>query len=230
MKTFHMLACVPSNYAKFASHDELRVINECKHCGGRRFERLFPAKIEYLGGQVADFHNAGTTLIARRSVAEELTGRFPGIEVKDVLMHTGVSLWSGSEKRPIMAREYSGPELAELWFPLDVPPNPRLSSLLEVDRCDECGILAYEVMGVERISKVEPSELFRNGFNYHRSPDMGLRIRRSDLGANFAYRFNGGRRQVLEPVRDYILERGFTNADFIDYGEIIDYPPNLVEI
>jgi hypothetical protein len=219
--TFRILTLIPSQGAYFVDHESERLTPPCPICGGRYIEPLFPGKIEFCGLEVCDFHMAGRMLIARRTVAEELSSRFSGIEVKEVEVYRGVSLWSNSTKRPLMAKDYKGPEMAELWFPLDIAPDPGLSTLHERERCDECGIVLYDVKGVERISKDEPSEIYHQSLNHFRDPDMGLRVRKADLHGAMAYRYGGGRAQVLQPVKDFILERGWLNVEFVDYGLVV---------
>ncbi len=170
-RTFRLTTPLTLEFGKFVAHDEMRLLSTCPVCGTERYERKFPSRIEYLGGIVADFHSASKLLIARRAVAEELAERFKGIAVKEIEMYSGESFWSDPDKRPQTAKKYNGPELAELCFPFNIPGDPTLSSLVETFRCDECHTRHYLVKGVERISLDEPSDLFFEGLNYHRSPE-----------------------------------------------------------
>ncbi len=221
MKIYRITCPNPSSRAFFVAHNEFAVEAECAVCEGRRFERIFPAEIEYLGGPVGDFQQASNILISPREVALDLARNFEGIELREVRVYSGVSFWSDPKRRkPLMAKAYSGPDLVEIWMPLKIAYDPKLSKIVETGRCDACGILNYQVPGVERLPNDKRSSLYHNGLNYRRDPADGIRVRMAALNGASGFRY-GGRLMVLAPVRDYILERGYTNADFIDYGETL---------
>jgi hypothetical protein len=57
-----------------------------------------------------------------------------------------------------------------------------------------------------------------------REPALGLRIQASELGDADVFRVHEFRARILctDRVRDHILERGYSNVDFFEMGDVLE--------
>ena len=211
--TLHRLTTAPiGNFGFFIPHDWF-VFPEprCPECEWLRKERVFPLELEYVPGPPGDFYSAIRIALARREVAEDLAAKFAGLEPKPV-KHQEL------RRRP----SYKGPELAELWFPLEIPPNPGLSDLKLVGDCSIPEHRGYTILGTE-MSRGD-IEVRGDGRQVvgpaPREPGHGVILHEADLRGLSFFRFVDCQLCTGE-VADYIRGKEWTNVDLPEFGETI---------
>jgi len=166
-----------------------------------------------MGGDVGDFMTAIDLFLARSPIAEELAGHFKGIEPREIV----VGWRRGSSVK------YNGPELKELWMPLKIPFNPEGSTLELVRSCDKCGRREYKYLGIEEPPHEEKIEdRWEMVARRPRKPGMGVILPESALQGCDFFDYGNNFHMCTARAKEYIESRGWTNIEFIEYGEVIE--------
>ncbi|MCH8806240.1 MAG: hypothetical protein IH986_09155 [Planctomycetes bacterium] len=157
-----------------------------------------------------------------------LRERFTGFELGPVQMIQNPKLKRSSRvtkrTKPRVWLPYEGPELHELWVTRDVPMDGERTTAHLVKRCASCGCERYELDGAENIEGHWDRE--RRTYLRMRKPreqGKGVFLRKRDLGdADIFYlREFCGWVFCTDRVKRFIEERGYTNIDFFEMGEVV---------
>lgn len=197
----------------------------CSGCSASRQERVRPLLMVWEPGSdvVGDFvwPGFGSEVVVTNPVLDVLSPRFTGFTVGPVHVvdESGLVTRSG----PRVSLPYSGPPLHELWTTTWADAD-RQRSTLELERtCAICGTEFWHVDGVEHWnSRFDASEgrLVRNRVG--RVAGRGVYVSADQLdGADiFRVRQLPGWVMCTDSVRDVIRERGFSNVDLLQLGEL----------
>jgi|GEM_PF-4729990 len=180
---------------------------------GSRLIRKFPGVFERFGGPLGDFISGVGPILARRDVAHELASHFRGVEPRPVRIARSWSKRVGSAPAE---------EVLELWIPLQISATPDRATVNERIDCKECGRIGYRLAGVEG----PPSEVEINGRwemrpGPRRRTREGLQVTWDEMGESHFVQTDGFN-LCTEPVRDFIIERAYTNICFYEYGEVVE--------
>jgi hypothetical protein len=55
--------------------------------------------------------------------------------------------------------------------------------------------------------------------------DTWTAVTKDELHGRQAFRYGAYRHMVLEPIREYISAKGYTNVEFINYGSVLENNP-----
>jgi hypothetical protein len=175
--------------------------------------RVRPLIIEWQPGSdlVGDFSWAAFEVIVTVSAGQRLAERFAEFELSPVKMIEGESASGGS---PSVSFPYKGPPVREFSVTASVPFDPTRSTFDA--RGTPVGVERHELLTVDRGTGKA------NWRRVARVPGHGVFVRGRDIEGldifkvrGISWNFCTGR------VRDFILESGFTNVDFLEVGEII---------
>jgi len=119
---------------------------------------------------------------------------------------------------------YEGPPLVELWIERTV--SYLSSTTFEVqDYCEDCGRALTRLSGVERAEShwiEKTAEIIP--YRIPRIQGQGLFVRGVDLAGVKIFRVEEFSQTLLctDEVKSFIEERGVTNVDFLEYGNVVD--------
>ena len=220
MEPLFRISCEPplgTNFGYFIPADDayerVKVCDGDCPFGAYGLIRRDPYRVEWTGGPIGDFCSAIGHMVARVEVCQELEDRFDGFEC-----------------RPIEVVEPKGPrgqKLQQLFR--EICPlvhhdeAPERSTLLIKNRCERCGRKRTTLEGVEMLPSEEKiGDRWYPTPRKPRSPGMGVLLTSDEMqGAQIV---RAGFLLCTQPVRDWIIERGFSNVSFLEYGEIIEGP------
>jgi hypothetical protein len=190
-----------------------------------RTVRTPPLIIEWEPGstEVGDLTWAGCgDYMVKRSVAEDLQNAgFRGFEPGPVVMRPNSDC--PNRKRGIIRLPYEGPELVDLWTTKWVPID-RDKSSLQIKGEDASGPL-FDLVGFERTEIVawirETGELVRE--HIPRKPGMGAYVHEASLDGCSLFQIEElpGWIVCTDPVRDFMLAKGYTNVTFFEIGDVV---------
>ena len=153
----------------------------------------------------------------RETVLDDLIKRFRGIDKRQINYYDHPGLYRPKRvtkrTRQRVWLPYDGPTLCEPVFSAVAPLHP--SSSVEIARqCGVCGNTVYKnFQGIEVSDSRERKP---------RVPGKGLFFKNCDLnGSDFFRPKYMGFRLCTRPVKDYIEEKGYTNVQFLEVGDIL---------
>ena len=193
-------------------------------CDMAHERRVQPLVIEWQKGSdlVGDFTVTGVApddIAVSARTGQELHDRYAGFDLGPVEMITTRSV---PRRAKIVRLPYAGPKLLELWATAYVHLDPARSSVTLARECSVCGRSRWNVRDIERIER---------GYDRVKGEGWVRRIPRpSGKGAIIpAERLEGidifrlyelpGWICCTDRVRDFVLERSYTNASFFEVGE-----------
>ena len=165
---------------------------------------------------IGDFMHCGGRVIAHREIISELVTRFCGAcEVKakfSLPQAEPANAKKKTKKKDVMPDLY--PEIAVLHISKEIDPLPQ-STVSFSDRCSGCG--SYHI---ESLTGVEQWDLRAHT---PRVDGSGLFVRSEDLdGCDFFRPRHSGYVLCTDRVREFVLERGYTNVRFLEFGNVIE--------
>lgn len=203
-------------------------VGVCPECTSSRQERVKPLVIEWQPGSdvVGDFTWPGfdSEIVVKDFVMESLLSRFSGFEPGPVETVQDPKLRPTGRGKPRVWLPYSGPSLYEVWITTWAHIDAEISTVFLKNRCGTCGAMRYEVSGVERWdSKWSPETGTLQRRHRPREAGKGIFVREDDLCGDsifHAYELPSWM-FCTDPVRDFVVQSGFTNVTFLEMGETI---------
>lgn len=199
-------------------------VGPCPVCSASLQQRAQPLVIVWEPGSdmVGDFvwPGFGSEIVVADRVLAALQSRFTGFEPGPIEMIEEPDLLLRDRRRVTLP--YTGPALHELWTTSWVDADLKRSTVELESKCAQCGMESWRVDGIEHWDSVfDPQERRLIRTRVPRIADSGVYIRAVDLrGADiFRVRQLPGWVFCTDPVRDLVLERGFSNADFLEMGD-----------
>jgi hypothetical protein len=189
--------------------------------------RVKPLVIEWEPGSVVvgDFTWPGTgDYMAKRCVAQELVDRgFKGFELGPVEIVANRD-YKRRKPRNMIQLPYAGPELADLFVTHWVNVNRERSTLKVKGARD--GEPIFDLEGFERI---EVGDWHRDTgvldrIHVPRTPGMGAYVEEGELDGCDLFKVKGlsGWIFCTDRLRNFILDKGYTNVTFFEVGETIN--------
>ncbi len=204
----------------------------CARCGaGAVYEIPRPLVVEWDSGSdsIGDFVLVGRRVIAKRTVAARLSAEFRGVSPSPVEMIQEARFEKpGARKRAKGDRvllPYEGPPLVELWPTADIEPLP--STTFEVlPPCSGCGSERRTITGVEvREQHYDLKKKALVPSFTARAPGQGVFLRASDIDGLGLFRVAGSGLSVIlcdDAFRASVQEQGYSNIEFLEYGNAVD--------
>lgn len=203
----------------------------CTRCGrGKRYITPKPLVFEWEPGSdvIGDFTWPDATRVAvKRTVFNELAKRFRGFHSESVEMVQDPKLKRPERltkrTKPRVWLPYTGPELVELWPEHTVSFLPE-TTIVTSYACDDCGWEFRNISGVESKSHVYSQEMGKLVPNLKpRSPGMGVFVKASELLEAPIFHVEEFTAPILctDEVRAFIQSKGFTNIDFLEFGDVV---------
>lgn len=204
---------------------------ECDRCSrGADYARPTPLVFEWEPGSdlIGDFTwPDGARVAVKGPVYEALAQRFRGIHAEPVEMVQDPKL--KRPKRPTKRTKprvwlpYVGPELVELWPERTVPFLPHTTLDIHL-RCEDCGRELPNISGFEyKAHKWNPKLMDLVPDLQPRIPGQGLFVAATEIGDTPIFRVEEFTEMILctDEVKTFIQEKGFTNVDFWEYGDVV---------
>lgn len=204
----------------FRKGEEATESKRCPVCSRRIDQNVTPTIVEWDDGadEIADFIHGGLTVLVRDSVVDELIQQFDGIGKRGIIFNDHPSLYRPTRITSRMKKRvwlpYEGPPICEPLFLPQIEFHPRSTVSLD-SRCDTCGHTVYkEFRGIERFAGLKHTP---------REPGKGFFFRKSDVReVDFFTPKHTGYRICTDRAKDYILNRGFNNVQFLEVGDLLD--------
>jgi len=222
-----------TTYARSGMLSQPRLLNtpECARCARGALYEEFPKPMilvwEPDSEVVGDFSFTGGRAAVKRTVFDTLAGVFDGIVAERLEMEQDPKL--KRPKRPTKRTKprvwlpYEGPPLVEMWIDR-MAPYLSSTTLVVPYHCDDCGRAMTKLGGTERIERHWSEEMMGTvPCRIPRVPGQGVFVRDADLGGVKIFRVEEFSRMILctNEVKAFIEERGFTNVDFLEYGNVV---------
>lgn len=199
-------------------------VTPCPDCGSTRYGRISPLTVEWEEGSdvIGDFTwvSPGQDVLIKATVLDQLHIHCSGFISRPVKMiHTSNVKALGTKVR----LPYQGPMIYELWITSRVHVDRRKSSMSVVAQCKSCGNVGYKVQDVEVKKHVWNK---RHGaleeLHFPRTPGKGLYIADSDVDGSDIFRVDEFPAWIFcrDTVKDFMTDQGFTNINFLEYGEL----------
>jgi hypothetical protein len=128
--------------------------------------------------------------------------------------------------KPRVWLPYIGPELVELWVEHVVPYLPA-TTLELVRRCKVCGRESRNIVGVEVKAHLYDQSKGELVPDLHpRRQGQGVFVADSNVNNNPIFRLEEFTKAIFctDEVRLFIKRQGFSNVDFLEYGDIVPQP------
>jgi hypothetical protein len=191
-----------------------------------RDERVKPLVIQWEPGStvIGDFTWVGTSsYVVKRSVAEELLeAGFKGFELGPVEIVP--NRHHKKPKRNILQLPNVQPDLVDLWVTKWVPFNHERTTVHVVG--EEGGKPIYELDGIEMIEvgNWHPETGTLDKIRIPRTPERGLYVDARELGDCDIFRTTELPVGIncTDRLRNFIVDKGYTNIVFFEVGETID--------
>lgn len=225
MKVFDISVLVGNEYAELLNLWIDWPAQTCRNCG----QAIPPIEnyvrhidVEWADGSdvIGDFVFALMgPIVVKSEIADELLQRFRGFVKGELRMPDHPNLRKPTRVTKRTPKRvwlpYEGPELCYIKITKDVPLLP-LSTVNVESICDECGSIVYESFeGIERHDSRE---------HVARTPGKGFFFDEDAVGDSDFFRpeFTGFT-LCTDTARQFMLDRGYTNVEFLEVGDII--PP-----
>ena len=132
---------------------------------------------------------------------------------------------SGKRSQPRVSLPYGGPALSEMWVTAWVDIDRERSTASLQSSCGHCGTELWNLSGAEHWES--HYDLARGGLSREKVPRTehgGIVINAGELGQADVFRVRQFPAWVLctSTVREFILDRGYSNVDFLEMGEALD--------
>ena len=200
-------------------------VGVCPECTASRQRRVQPLILVWQPGSdvVGDFVWPANDVVAAERVLAVLQKHFTGFEPGPVEMIDDGAVRGAKRGKPRVRLPYQGPPLYEVWVTASVHLDIERSSVELERRCGTCGTEFWQVYGVERWDThfdMDRRELVRT--KTERLPRAGIFVRGADLGGAAIFRMLEfpGAVFCTDAVRELIGKEGFSNAGFLEMGEI----------
>jgi len=212
------------------SHRRMLKKPECARCDRGAIYEEFPKPLilswEPGSDVIGDFSWPPGRVAVKRSVFDALAAVFTGIAAEPLEMDQDPKL--KRPKRPTKRTKprvwlpYEGPPLVELWVERTVPYLPSTTIVVPY-HCDDCGRAMSRIGGTEQVDShwiEEKAELIP--YRIPRVPGQGVFVREADLGGVSIFRLEQFAHVLCtDEVKAFIEERGFTNVEFLEYGNVV---------
>jgi len=202
---------------------------DCARCDRGGIYESFPKPMilvwEPGSDVVGDFSFTGGRVAVKRTVFDALAQTFSGIVAEPIEMDQEPKLKRPKRvtkrTQPRIWLPYEGPPLVEMWIERMFPYMPS-TTVVVYDHCEDCGRGLRDIVGLEDVDSHwigETMELIRTP----RVPGQGVFVREADLGGVKIFRIEEFTRVILctNEVKAFIEERGFTNVEFLEYGNVV---------
>jgi len=229
MKIWRMIPSLAEN--RFAQANRRGAWSEsdlqgCSECSWPHERRVQPLIIEWEAGSdlLGDFTwpGWGTDVVVTNEVLTSLESCFSGFEPGAVEMVQNPKSRRSKRSKPRVWLPYHGPELFELWITANVDADKERSSIFIEDRCAQCGHETFRVEGIETITRRwDPERQELVVCHSPRVSGQGVFLGMSELREVDLFRVTQLPSWILCKcaVRDYLLERDFSNVAFLEVGE-----------
>jgi hypothetical protein len=172
---------------------------------------------------IGDFVWVGldSEIVVTDRVMNELLAAFRGFERGAVEMVDNTHPRSTRNVQPRVSLPYEGPALSEMWVTAEVDIDKEHTTATLESTCAHCGRESWNLSGAELWLRRYDVE---RGLLLERAPRIeheGIVIKDRDLRHVDVFRVRQLPAWVLctSPVREFILDRGFTNVGFFEVGE-----------
>jgi hypothetical protein len=163
----------------------------------------------------------------KKSVFDALARKFRGIHTEPVDMVQDPRLRSpkraSARNKPRVWLPYSGPELVELWLDHVTPFLPATTT--QVDwHCDNCGREPRSITGVETKShRYDQNKKDLVPDVHPRAHGQGVFVAAANVKDHPIFRLEEFSGSILctDKVKSFIESEGFTNVDFLEYGDVV---------
>ncbi|WP_061249644.1 hypothetical protein [Leptospira alstonii] len=204
----------------------------CSLCGigGKYDEAPSPLVIEWEEGSdhIGDFSwPSGGRVVVKETVfraLNEIVGELssgPVEMVQDPKLRPPVRK---TKRKPRVYLPYQGPPLVELIVDKQVPFLSQTTTKI-IDQCEECRRVRRELVGVEVKEHLWNASSQKLISVYKpRESGKGLFVSSSDIGSNaIFFRVDEFSNAILcsDKMKKILQEKGFSNIDFLAYGEMI---------
>jgi hypothetical protein len=202
----------------------VRSTEPCAECHETTVKRVQPLVIEWQKGSdlIGDFTfpSAGSSdIMITERVAQDLQARFKAFEPGPVEM---VAEQPVPRRARIVRLPYAGPPLRDLWVTAWSHLDLQRSSISLRKDCGTCGTKRWMLDGTEVTDRgYDPKRDEVWAKRVPRKPGMGALVRAKELeGVDIFHLVEfPGWIVFTDRVRDFILERGYTNVSFREIGE-----------
>jgi len=222
-----------TSFARCGMRSQPRTLKkpECARCGRGAIYERFPKPMILVwqpdSDVVGDFSFTGGRAAVKRTVFDALAQVFSGIVAERIEMDQDPKLKRPKRvtkrTKPRVWLPYEGPPLVEMWIERMISYLPN-TTVVVYDHCEDCGRGLRDIVGVEKVDSnwiEETADLIP--YRIPRVPGQGVFVRESDLGGVKIFRVEEFTRMILctDEVKSFIEERGFTNVDFLEYGNVV---------
>lgn len=211
---------IPTRFAELQELYREPVGEKCSECNAYLDVERQPLLVEWDDGsdQVGDFVFAGGPIVIQDRVATEIRQIAGGFNTEPIEFFDHPNL-----RRPANVPDRKRPK--RIWLPYDGPPLSQLvvtrkvpltpESTVEIaSKCGACGTIRYKrILGVEKKN---------SAVHTPRVPGQGLFIERDAIGEDGLFAPIGTLLHLCtSSVKEFIEQRGYTNIEFLEYGELI---------
>lgn len=232
-RVWRMMKPFETSFAEAGSRSPPQSVGPaCQHCGASdRTIMPTPLVLEWEPGSqiIGDFvWPSPARVVAKRTVVDQLVREFNGIRAEPIEMVQDPKLKQpqrpNKRTKPRVWLPYPGPELVELW-PEHTAQFLPSTTLYVGTRCDFCGRESHRLAGVEVKAHVydrEKGELVPD--LQPRVPGQGVFVAASSIKNRPIFRAKEFTNAIwcTDEARSLIQSKGFTNVDFLEYGDVVD--------
>lgn len=204
----------------------------CSVCAyGNIYEDPLPLVLEWLPGSavIGDFSWPGGGRVAVKKNVFDVIKNQCGDDVRGGAIGMVQDPRLERPKRPNRAKPriwlpYDGPELIELISTYTVPLHDMTTQEV-ISRCTACGRERCQITGFQlKEHRWDSAKMVAVEYDRPRLEKQGVFLRRSDVTGHFVFRATGCPNWILctDEFKHFIEEHGFTNIDFLEWGEIVD--------
>jgi hypothetical protein len=214
---------IPSDndFAQLNRHYQEPLGSRCQECNAVLEDIPQELSVEWADGSdcVGDFVYAGTDIVLRKSVADDLHKVATGFTTMsiDFFDHPNLRKPKGKSRAQRVKRiwiPYEGPPLIQLIPTRKVSPN-RQSTVEVESTCKTCGTIRFSsILGVEKKNIA---------MHEKRIAGKGVFINREDLRGDDI--FNLAYTQITlctSNVKEFIEKNNYSNIEFLEYGNLVD--------
>ena len=210
---------VGNDFASLLVHYQKLNGKRCAACGLLQTPQHPPLTIEWEDGNdvIGDFTSAGSKIVVREAIVDEILEHFHGIRKGRVDFFDHPNLYrpeTSTKKSPRRIwLPYSGPSLCEIVIEKEVDLDHRSTVILEKE-CEKCGARLYK--------RFDGVEVHNSREHIQRSPGHGLFIKKESVeGFGFFRPRFTGLALCTDQVRQFIQARAFSNIVFLEYGNLV---------
>lgn len=229
---WHIVGSLESSFAGCLHRSPVETVHRpCTGCyEGAVLHIPYPITIEWNVGSnhVGDFSWPGSgRSIVKETVFEKIVNAFPIVRSEPIEMFQDPALKIPKNKKRAKPRvwlPYEGPRLLEMVPIHSVPAHTRTTWAI-MSRCRVCGRDGIRLDGYElREHRWSQEKKDLIPFHRKREPGHGLFVSGQLIKGRSIFRVDELYAWIFctNEFKHFIEDQGFTNIDFLEYGEVVD--------